>query len=144
VTLAPRHVALERVPALLFELAVTYLADTLRECQLVLIADQQGEATDPDLVQLARGLVPDLEELRDHFRAAAIVVDGADVRVEVELSPGDAGTIANLHLQLVRLRFVDQRGLLVTSDDDVARFLDWVWDEIGAQMVGRAARPYRC
>lgn len=143
-TLVHRRVVLERVPARLFEVAVTYLADTLRECQLVLVADQQGAATDRALVALARSLVPDLEELRDLFRAALIVVDGADVRVEVELSPGDAGTIAHLQVQLGRLRFVDRSGLLVTGDDDVTRFLDWVWDEIGAQVVGRAARPYRC
>ncbi len=136
------RVVLVGLPAPLFEAAVTYLADTLRECQLVLVADQQGTAADPALIELAGGLVPDLEELRDVFRAAAIVAEGAGLRVEVELSPGDAGTIAHLQLQLTQLRYVTPRDLLVTGNAEVSALLAWVWDEVGDQLLGRAARRY--
>ncbi|MCA1481330.1 hypothetical protein I6F37_41110, partial [Bradyrhizobium sp. NBAIM08] len=51
---------LEGLPVVLFDTAVTYLADTLRECQLVLIDAAQGEDVPAELLGLAAGLVPDL------------------------------------------------------------------------------------
>lgn len=141
-TFEARRVVLTELPADLFEAAVTYLADTLRECQLVLVDHGQGADAAPTLVELATGLVPDLEELRDLFRAAAITVEGPTCRVEVEMAPGDAGTVAHLQMQLDQLRYLNHHELLIPSDPDVSRFLTWAWEEIADQLSGRRARPY--
>jgi len=140
----PRPVVLEGLPVILFDTSVTYLADTLRECQLVLIDASQGAEVPPDLAGLAQGLVPDLEELRDLFRDASITTDGRTYRVEVGMRPTDASTLAHLQMQLVQLRYLGRLGnLLISSDPEVTQFLAWIWDEAADQLNGRAGRPYR-
>ncbi|QXC63316.1 hypothetical protein KSP35_11310 [Aquihabitans sp. G128] len=137
-------VVLDGLPVILFDTAVTYLADTLRECQLVLVDVAQGQEAGSDLAGLAAGLVPDLEELRDLFRAAAITTDGKTYRVEVPMRTADAGTLAHLQMQLVQLRYLGRLGnLLISSDPEITQFLAWIWDEAADQLNGRAGRPYR-
>jgi len=140
---SPQTVVLADLPAAVFSAAVTYLADVLRECQLVLVGREQGSEVDPTLEGLAEGLVPDLEELRELFRAADVVGDDQVCSVEIPLSPADAALLAHLQMQLVQLRFVGRRGgLLVASDPEVTGFLAWVWDEAADQLYGRTARSF--
>ncbi|CAN5556130.1 hypothetical protein BH10ACT1_BH10ACT1_04280 [soil metagenome] len=137
-------VVLEGLPVVLFDTSVTYLADTLRECQLVLIDAAQGEDVAPDMLALAQGLVPDLEELRDLFRAADITTDGRSYRVQLAMRSTDASTLAHLQMQLVQLRYLGRLGnLLISSDPEVTQFLAWIWDETADQLNGRSGRPYR-
>jgi hypothetical protein len=144
VTPTVRPVRLEGLPSHLFEQAVTYLGDTLRECQLVLVDRDQGRTDDASLLVLAEALVPDLEELRDVVRAAEVVIDGDRVRIDVDMRIEHAATIAHLQMQLVQLRLLGRRGsLLVESDPDVTQLLAWVWDEAADQIHGRTPRPYR-
>lgn len=138
------EVVLEGLPVILFDSAVTYLADMLRECQLVLVDIDQGATVDATMADLALGLVPDLEELRDLFRDAGITTDGRTYRVTLTMVPSVAATLAHLQMQLVQLRFIGRLGgLLVGSDPEVTQFLAWVWDEAADQINGRAPRPYR-
>ncbi|MBX3284451.1 MAG: hypothetical protein KF703_03830 [Actinobacteria bacterium] len=141
---AARRVVLAGLPAPLYEAALGYLGDVLRECQLVLVGQGRGGEDDPDLVALAEGLVPDLEELRDVFaRAENTQVDGHR-RLEVDLRPSDAATLAHLHLQLGQLRFVERHGgVLLPTDPEVANLLAWVRDEAAEQLAGRMPRTYR-
>lgn len=138
-----RSVQLNGVPIELFDEAVSYLADVLRECQLVIVQKSQGQQADADLVRLAEGLVPDLEELRELFRSATITVEGGRYQIEVPMGRPDAGTLAHLQMQLIQLRLLGRRGrLLVDSDPTVSQLLTWLWDEAADQLHGRAARPY--
>ena len=140
---SPQTVVLADLPSVVLSSAVTYLADVLRECQLVLVGRDQGSEVDPTLATLAEGLVPDLEELSDLFRGARVTEDGETSTVEIELAPADAALLAHLQMQLVQLRFVGRRGgLLVSSDPAVTGFLAWVWDEAADQLYGRTARPF--
>jgi hypothetical protein len=137
-------VVLEGLPVILFDTAVTYLADVLRECQLVQVGLHQGEVVAGELADLAEGLVPDLEELRDLFRAADITTDGELYRVALKMQASDASTLAHLQMQLVQLRFLGRRGgLLIRSDPEIIGFLAWVWDEAADQLNGRPGRRYR-
>lgn len=138
------RVVLADLPTPLFDAAVGYLGDVLRECQLVLLGREQGVEVDPDLASLAEGLVPDLEELRGRFQAADIIGQDGHRTVAVDLRSTDAGTLAHLHVQLAQLRFISRRGgVLVGADPAVTQVLAWVRDEAAEQLNGRAARPFR-
>ena len=105
---AARRVVLAGLPSPLYDAARGYLGDVLRECHLVLLGRDQGSSVDADLVALAEGMVPDLEELRDLFAKATVTdVDGLRT-LAVDLRATDAATLAHLHLQLTQLRFVDR------------------------------------
>lgn len=134
-------VILENVPVGAFDAAVTYLADVLRECQLVLIDGQQGTDLDPELESLAMGLVPDLEKLRGIFRGATIGVGAGRYRVSTELHGTDAAMMSRLQVQLGQLE--RRGGMLVAGDPQVAELLRWVWEEAAGQLEGRDARPCR-
>jgi hypothetical protein len=138
-------VVLDRLPADLLHAAVTYLADILRECQLVLVDRLQGVVHDPELCHVAEGLVPDLEEVADAFTGADLsLLDDGSVRVETVMESAQSGVLANVQIQLVQLRLLGRRGgLLVRSDPEVTQFIAWIWDEAADQLHGRAARPYR-
>ncbi|MBX3312763.1 MAG: hypothetical protein KF906_00455 [Actinobacteria bacterium] len=138
-------VRLTGLPAQAFRTAVTYLEDTLRECQLVLVAP----AADPadrvavDLRRIAAAIVPDLEEIRAVFRSAAVVTEGPVVTLEMHSSPHLAVTLAHLQTHLVQLRFVGRSGgLLVESDPTTSALLTWIWDEAADQLHGRPPRPF--
>ncbi len=139
-----RYVVLDRLPAVSFAAAVTYLADILRECQLVLVGRNQGALTDPTLAQLAEGLVPDIEEIRDVFEAGSLTTnDDGSTCLVAPIEVGQAGTLAHLQMQLIQLRLLGRRGgLLVRSEPDVSQLLAWIWDEASDQIHGRPARPY--
>lgn len=138
-------VDIDRLPPVSFHAAVTYLADVLRECQLVLVAADQGLETDPNLDALARGLVPDIEEIADAFRAADVSTnpDGT-IHLVGWLELRHAATVAHLQMQLVQLRLLGRRGgLLLESDPQITQLLAWIWDELADQLHGRPPRPYR-
>jgi hypothetical protein len=137
-------VRLERLPAALLDQAITYLGDTLRECQLVLVDRDQGRRDDSPLLTLAEALVPDLEEVRDVVRAADVRTEGDEVQIDLVLRLEHAATIAHLQMQLVQLRLLGRRGsLLVESDPEVTQLLAWIWEETADQIHGRTPRPYR-
>ncbi|WP_421118729.1 hypothetical protein ACE2AJ_15365 [Aquihabitans daechungensis] len=135
-----RPIVLDGLPEAPFRAAVGYLDDALRECQLVLVAQSQGHRTDADLGRVASGLVPDIEEIGDAFRAAEATSDGAgSLRLAGTLTVGQAATIADLQVQLVHLRILGRRGdLLLDSDPEIAALLTWIWEETSDQLQGRA------
>ena len=137
-------IVLDRLPQAEFEVAVTYLTDVLRECQLLLVDRAQGTDRDPALSALADGLLPDLEEVGDAWDAATITDHGdGTVRIETVLAVGQSGTLAHLQMQLIQLRLLGRTGgLLVQSDPEVSQLLTWIWEEISDQLHGRPARPY--
>lgn len=137
-------VTLEELPEVVFEQAVTYLADVLRECQLILVDGVSGPAGSRlDVVSLAKVLVPDLEDVRDMFRAAQISAADGSITMGVQLRPSVAATMVHLQMHLVQLRFVEcEGGILVSSDPAVIDLLRWIWDEISEQMHGREPRPH--
>lgn len=139
------HITVTDLPKATFELAITYLADVLRECQLILVDGVEGAATTHlDVVALATVLVPDLEEVRDMFRTSAITVVDEHVTMVVALRASTASTMVHLQMHLVQLQFVEvEGGVLVTSDPEVIDLLRWIWDEVSAQLHGRAPRPYQ-
>lgn len=142
-TAPTRTVVLEGLPERLATAALTYLADTRRECQLVLADDEPG-ATSPQLRELAASLVPDLEEVRDLFTRADCGAEGGTLRYAFPMHAGHAGVMAHLQMQLVQLRLLGRQGeLLVPSDPLVTHVLTWMWDEAMDQLHGRAPRPYR-
>jgi hypothetical protein len=142
---SPRPILLDHLPAETLGEAVTYLADILRECQLVLVGQLQGVVTDPALCLLAEGLVPDLEDVRDAFTAGSVTAhDDGSVRLEAELAPDQAGMLAHLQTHLIQLRLMGRRGgLMVRSDPEVTQLIAWIWDEASDQLHGRSPRPYR-
>lgn len=136
-------VLLDTVPAEDFAEAVSYLADVLRECQLTLVGEVQGDPADEELVGVARALVPDLEELREIFRAAEITTEAGRTRIDAEMRMADAALLAHLQTHLVRLRHLGRSGtILVVSDPVITRLLAWVWDEAADQLHGRGPRPH--
>ncbi|MCU1355707.1 MAG: hypothetical protein JWM89_1125 [Acidimicrobiales bacterium] len=139
-----RNVVLDHLPAQTFEAAVSYLGDTLRECQLVLVGRTQGSDHDPILSALAEGLVPDLEEIGDAFDASSVIqLDDGSLRLDGELEVAQTGTLAHLQMQLIQVRLLGRRGgLMVRSDPDVTQLLAWIWDELSDQLHGRPPRPY--
>lgn len=140
-TLESQPVVLAGLPRALFDEAVTYLADIMRECQLILVDRSDGH--DPDLIELAEALVPDLEEVGELFRRGRHDVDEDRVSLELELHGGHIGTLVHLQMHLVHLRFLARRGtLLVASDPNVSKLLAWIWDETADQLHGRRPRPY--
>ena len=139
------EVYLEALPVNLFSRAVTYLADVLRECQLMLVDDQSdlSPAIEPAALDLVKALVPDLEEMRDLFRAADITVGADTVSIVARMPVSTVATMAHLQMQLVQLRFLArQGGMLVPSEPEVSKVLAWVWDEASDQLHGRPPRPY--
>lgn len=139
------EVHLESLPAGLFSRAITYLADVLRECQLMLVDhhDKQTPVTEPAVLDLVRALVPDLEEVRDLFRRAEIVVGDDTVSIHSSMPLSTVATMAHLQMQLVQLRFLaSEGGMLVPSEPEVSKLLAWVWDEASDQLHGRPSRPY--
>lgn len=138
-----RTVVLDGLPVALFDASLTYLADILRECQLILVRQGQDGAADPLLVELADHLVPDIEALRDLFGQAHISVERGRYRVELSMGLPDAETIAHLQMRLVQVRLLGRRGsLMVVSDPRVTQLLAWIWDEAADQLHDRRARPY--
>lgn len=137
-------VALIGLPADTFEHGITYLADVLRECQLILVDGAGGAiASRLDVVALAKVLVPDLEEVRDLFRHADLTATGDRVDVIITLRPSAAATLVHLQMHLVQLRFVEvEGGVLVSSDPEVIDLLRWIWDEVSEQLRGRLPRPH--
>lgn len=139
-------VRLDGLPAHLFHRAVTYLDDTLRECQLVLVGPPPSpdDRAAEDLHRLARALVPDIEEIRAAFRAGRFAVDGDRVSLHVTAAPALASTMIHLQSQIVQLRLVGRQGALMTeSDPQVTALLAWIWDEAADQLHGREPRPFR-
>lgn len=144
---AARRIVLDRLPPATFAEAVEHLDAVLRECQLVLVAQGQGQGrpSDGDLAAVASVLVPEIEQVADAFRAAQQTVhDDGTVRLVGWLRPDQGDTVARLDRSLVQLRALGRRGaLLIESDPIVTGLLAWVWDEVGDQLAGRAPRPYR-
>lgn len=142
---APRRVVLDRLPAQTLRAAVVYLDDVRRECQLVVAGAADGVTVDPALVEVATGLIPDIEEIGDSFRAASLATnDDGSLLLEGEMALGQSATLANLQIQLIQLRLLGRRGgLLIDSDPEVSQLLAWVWEEIADQLYSRPARPYR-
>lgn len=140
-----RIIVLDGLPETSFREAVGYLDDALRECQLVVVAEDQGHPTHPALSQVARALVPDIEEMRDAFVAATSTHnDDGSLRITGSLLVGQAGMVADLQVQLVQLRILGRRGdLLLESDPEVAQLLTWIWEAVLDQLAGRPARSYR-
>jgi hypothetical protein len=140
-----RTIVLDGLPEAAFRAAVGYLDDARRECQLVLVAQGQGQRIDPALGRLAARLVPAIEEIGDAFRSAEPISDGAgSLRLVGALGMDQAGLIAELQVQLVHLRTVGRRGdLLLDSTPENAALLTWIWEEISDQLQGRTPRPYR-
>lgn len=138
-------ILLDGLPPRLFEEAVGYLDDALRECQLVLVAESQGHVTDEDLGRVARALVPDIEAMRDAFVEAESSLNGdGTVRLAGSLLCGQASMVVHLQVQLVHLRDLERRGdLLLESDPQASQLLTWVWDAVADQLAGRPARPFR-
>ncbi|WP_426571594.1 hypothetical protein [Aquihabitans sp. McL0605] len=138
-------VVLDRLPTDPFRAAVLYLDDARRECQLVLVAHEQGLESDPDLVAVAEGLIPDIEEMDDALTASDVTVnDDGTTRLVGSLEVSQAGTLAHLQMQLVQLRLIERRGgLLLESDPHLAQLLAWIWDELADQLHGRPPRAYR-
>ena len=139
-----RPIVLDGLPAASFHALVGYLDDARRECQLVLVAEGQGRATDAELARVARSLVPDLEEIGDAFRAATSTVNAdGSLRLEGSLTVDQTAMVTDLQVQLVHLRILGRRGdLLLDSDPVIAQLLTWIWEEIADQLAGRAPRPY--
>jgi hypothetical protein len=136
-------VVLEGMPVSLMDAAVTHLADVLRECQLVLVDGGRAAEVDAELLTLAAGLVPDLEELREILRGADVSVVDDTYRVRVEMRMSDEDVMTHLQSQLVQLRSIGRLGnLLLVSDPTVTQLLAWVWDEAADQLHGREPRPY--
>lgn len=140
-----RAVRLDGVPQDTFAAAVSYLSDVLRECQLVQVAHHQQRPLDPMLAELAGGLVPDLEAVREVFLDGTVSDDGGGtVCLAVTLQVAQAATLAHLQMQLVQLRLLERRGgLLLRSDPAITQLLDWIWGEASDQLRNRPARPYR-
>jgi hypothetical protein len=137
-------VTLEDLPIEAFDGAVTYLADVLRECQLLVLGHGHGTAVTPSLAALAETLVPELEGLREVFRSAEIRVGERGYRAWAEMRGSDAAMLAALQVHLVQLRVLGrQGGTLVASDPEVSRFVDWICEELADQLSGRPARAYR-
>ncbi len=137
-------VTLAGLPAEMVDHGVTYLADVLRECQLILIDSiTRPAASRLDVVALAKVLVPDLEEVRDLFRSAEVTATGDRVDVAVALKSSVRATLVHLQMHLVQLRFVEcEGGILVESDPEVIELLRWIWDEVSEQLHGRSPRSY--
>lgn len=139
-------VRLDGLPAERFHRAVTYLDDTLRECQLILVGPPPApeDRIGQDLHRLAQAVVPDIEEIRAVFRAGRLEVRGDRVSLHVTAAPVFAATMIHLQSQLVQLRLVGRQGALMTeSDPEVTSLLAWIWDEAADQLHGREPRPYR-
>ncbi|MEO6988817.1 MAG: hypothetical protein ABI239_09225 [Aquihabitans sp.] len=132
------------MPRTTFEQAVTYLADVLRECQLILVDGVDSPHTSQlDVVALAQVLIPDLEEVRDLFREADVTSAEERVTMDFALHASKAATMVHLQMHLVQLRFVEvEGGILVASDPEVIDLLRWIWDEASEQLHGRPPRPY--
>jgi hypothetical protein len=139
-----RPVLLQGLPAQTFVAAVTYLADILRECQLVLVGQVQGAATDPALGALAEDLVPALEEVRDAFVAADIAPEeDGTIRLATALPVSFAARFTTVQMHLIQLRMLGRNGgLLVRSDPAVTQLIAWIWDEASDQLHGREPRAY--
>ncbi len=141
----PTTVHLAEMPAERFRRAVTYLDDTLRECQLVLLSPR-SDAGDPgarDVRRLAEAVVPDLEEVRDLFRTGRLATDRDRLSFTCDLPARMALTIAHLQTHMVQLRTVARRGELLTeSTPEVTALLAWIWDEVADQLNGRPPRPH--
>lgn len=137
-------VTLVGLPADMVDHGITYLTDVLRECQLILIdSTRPSAASRLDVVALAKALVPDLEDVRDLFRAADITATGNRADVTVALKSSVAATMVHLQMHLVQLRFVEcEGGILVASDPKVIELLRWMWDEISEQLHGRSPRSF--
>ena len=137
-------VALVDLPTEIYEQAVTYLADVLRECQLIVVDGVDGNATPLlDVVALAKVLVPDLEEVRDMFRNAQVTEADGRATVVISLRQSVAATLVHLQMHLVQLRFVEcEGGILVASDPAVIELLRWIWDEVSEQLRGRSPRTF--
>ena len=140
-TLERQLVVLAGMPSGLFDQAVTYLADIMRECQLILV-DRVADH-DPELIGLAEALVPDLEEVGELFRKGRHEMAGDQVSLELDLHAGHLGTLVHLQMHLVQLRYLARRGtLLVASDPNVSKLLAWIWDETADQLHGRQPHRY--
>ena len=137
-------VDLDHVPPETFRQVVVYLDDVLRECQLVLVSQGQGRAVGVELADIASGLVPDIEEIGDAFRAAeATTNDDGTLHLQGALTATQASLIGSLQLRLVQVRQLGRRGaLLLESDPQVIQLMVWIWEEISDQLHGRAPRPY--
>lgn len=125
------------MPVERFRRAVTYLDDTLRECQLVLLSPR-GEDADPaarDVRRLAEAVVPDLEEIRGLFRSGTLTTTGDLVSFTAEVPDITAMTIAHLQVHLVQIRLVARRGALLTEGDpEVTALLTWIWESVADQL----------
>lgn len=143
-TLPTQCVVLSDIPASIFDAAICYLGDMLRECKLVLADHGQGSEVDPELVALAHGFVPDLEELRVMFDGGSVTTVGGRHNIQVPMHIGHAATMTHLQMQLLQLRLLGRRGAILTqSDPEISQLLAWVWDESADQLHGRPPRPYR-
>ena len=79
----------------------------------------------PRCSALAAGLVPDIEEVGDAFRAAELTTnpDGT-IHLQGTLEFNQSATLAHLQMQLIQLRLLGRRGgLLLESDPQVTQLL---------------------
>ena len=139
-----RPIVIEDLPEADFRVAVGYLDDARRECQLVLVARDQGRATDPVVARVATRLVPAIEAVGDAFLAAEVTSDGVgSLRLRGAMDAEQAAAVAELQVQLVQLRSLVRRGdLLLDSEPAVAALITWLCEEVADQLAGRAPRPY--
>lgn len=140
-----RTIVIEGMPEADFREAVGYLDDARRECQLVLVAQSQGRATDPDVARVAARFVPAIEAVGDAFLAAQATSDGAgSLALHGMMDVDQAATIADLQAQLVQVRSFSRRGdLLLDAEPAVAALITWLCEEVCDQLAGRPPRPYR-
>ena len=138
---AANEVALAGLSTEGVEVAVSYLADVQRECQLAAM-DPLADRTPGRLGSLADRLVPTFEALGDAWRAAEVRRAGPDAEVVGAVPPDAWAAFAALPGLLDEVRACQERGeVLAIAPPGVDELLAWVVDEVGHQVGGGSPRP---
>ena len=133
-------VALAGLPAERVDLAVSYLADLQRECQLAAM-DPCADRSPGRLGSLAERLVPTFEALGDTWRAAEVRRAGAAAVVAGPVPPEAWEAFAALPGLLDEVRTCQERGeVLAVAPAGAEDLLAWVVEEVGHQLGGGAPR----
>lgn len=133
-----RPVVLAGLPLDDVNLAISYLADVQRECQLAAI-DPMADRSPGRLGSLAVRLVPTFETLGDTWQAADRRRRGDVTEVAGEVAPEAWDAFASLPGLLDEVRACQARGeLLSVEPPGVLDLLTWIVDEIGRQVAGEA------